>query len=265
MSIQKFPLETLKKVRQHLQATLSLVNTEKQSKTWAGLDKDNDLPEPESLDDLSGIFAFGGLSEEDLSSSTSRNSWFVSTVNPGDALLKLPGLHLRPEFRLVSYLYRDGEDGTGLVFAVPESFSTMAYLEEPLQSCGNLSRPPHPNKALPHFMEAIDGDRSPLSFMIASLFRRELQEFGAIGKQCQWNHHQFIDALPLQTNCQWRVDPPPKDFSPKVKVFPDGQAAVEFFTYRVGKPIVIYRHLDQYSAQKYKPNSFDKAVGLIQR
>lgn len=265
MSIQKFPLETLKRVRQHIQATLSLVNTENQSKTWAGLDKDNELPEPESLDDLSGIFAFGGLSEEDFSRSTNRNRWFVSTVNPGDALLKLPGLYLKPAFRLVSYLYRDGEDGSGLVFAVPESFSTMAHLEEPLHNCGTLSCPPQPSGALPQVMEAIDGDRSPLSFMIASVFKRELEEFGAIGQQCQWSHHRFMDALPPQTNCQWRVEAPPKDFSPKVKVLPTGQAAVEFFTYRVGKPIVIYRHLDQYSAKKYESNSLDKAVALIQR
>ncbi|PSB17638.1 hypothetical protein C7B76_09470 [filamentous cyanobacterium CCP2] len=265
MTIQKFPLETLKKVRQYIQGTLVLSDAKTQPQSWAELDEENELPEPESLDDLSGVFAFGGLSEEELSGSTQRDRWFVSTVNPADSLLKLPGLSLNPAFRLVSYLYRAGEDGVGLVVAVPERYSTMVHLEKSLQTCGDISQPPKPDNALPQFMEAIDGDRSPLSFLIASLFRRELQEFGALGNRCQWSHHRFIDALPAQANCQWRVEPSPKDFSPKVKVLPTGQAAVEFFTYRAGNPIVIYRHLDQYAAQNYKVNPLDKAIALIQR
>jgi hypothetical protein len=265
MSIQKFSLETLKKVRHHLQTSLSLANTEKQPTTWAKLDENNDLPEPESLEDLSGIFTFGGISEEDIAQPHSRDRWFVSTVNPGDALLKLPGLSVKPAFRLVSYLYRDEAEGVGLVFAVPQAFSTTACLEAALKQSGDLDSPPQPQQALSQFMEAIDGDRSPLSFLFASLVRRELQEFGATGKRCQWSHHQFINALPPHANYQWRVNPPPQDFSPKVKVFPDGQAAVEFFTYRVGKPIVLYRHLDQYPVHQYRANSFDKPIGFVQK
>jgi hypothetical protein len=265
MSFQKISLDTLKKVRRYIQDSLSLSETEQQPKHWAELDENSEPPEPESLDDLSGIFTFGGLSEEDLSSSTLRSCWFISTINPADALLKLPGLSLKPDLRLVSYLYRAGEDGAGLVIAVPEAYSTMANLEKPLQSCPDITHLPQPDRALPQFMDAIDGDRSPLSFAIASMFRRELQEFGALGKRCQWSRHQLMDALPPQPACQWRVNPPPKDFSAKVKVLPTGQAAVEFFTYRLGNPIVIYRHLDQYPAQHYHPNSIDKPIGLIQR
>ncbi|WP_416667286.1 hypothetical protein [Egbenema bharatensis] len=178
MSIQKIPLDTLKKVRQYIQVTLSLSEAEQQPKNWAELNEDNEPPEPESLDALSGIFTFGGLSEEDLSDSTSRDCWFISTVNPANALLKLPGLSLKPTLRLVSYLYRAGEDGMGLVFAVPEASSTMAVLEKPLQHCKDITQLPQPDHALPQFMDAIAGDRSPLSFAIASVFRRELQEFG---------------------------------------------------------------------------------------
>jgi hypothetical protein len=265
MIIQRIPLETLKKVRQYIQDTLSLSETERQPKTWSQLNENSEPPEPESLDDLSGIFTFGGLSVEDCADSTSRHCWFISTVNPADALLKLPGLSLKTAFRLISYLYRSGEDGVGLVFAVPESHSTMAQLEKPLQNCKDLMHLPKPDRALPQFMDAIDGDRSPLSFAIASIFRRELQEFGALGKRCQWSHHQLVDTLPSQLNCQWRVNSPPRDLSIKVKVLPDGQAAVEFFTYCSGNPIVIYRHLDQYPAQRYQPNSMDKAIALIQR
>lgn len=263
MSIQKFPLEALKKIRQYVQSTLSPAAAERQSQTWTGLeDVDGELPEPESIDDLSGIFAFGGqvLAE----APNARGHWFVSTVNPGTSLLKLPGLRLKPEMRLVSYLYRSDEDGAGLIFAVPELFSTTAHLEKALQS-SDFSQPPRPEGALPHFMEAVEGDRSAISFVVASLLRREFQEFGATGKRCNWSHHRLIDAVPPQTRCQWRLEHPPQDLAPKAKILPDGQAAVEFFSYRSGSTIVLYRHFDQYVAGQYKPNSVDKAIAIIHR
>ncbi|NJO42987.1 MAG: hypothetical protein HC769_15285 [Cyanobacteria bacterium CRU_2_1] len=265
MSIQKFSLEALKKVRRYVQDALSLADTERQPQTWAALDDSDELPEPESLDDLSGVFTFGGLSAEDLSIPHLRTNWFLSTVNPAAALIKLPGLRLKPALRLVSYLYRAEKDGVGLVFAVPEALSTTAQLEKALVESGNLSQPPRPEGALASFMEAIEGDRSPASFMIASLLRRELQDFGALGQQCNWSHHRLIDAVPPQAQWQWKVEQPPKDFSPKVRVLPDGQAAVEFFTCRVINPVSIYRHLDQYPMGQYRASSLDRAIAVIQR
>jgi len=265
MSIQKFPLEVLKKVRQYIQNTLSLADTERQPQTWTGLEESDELPEPESLDDLSGIFAFGGQSVEEFATPHSRGHWFVSTVNPGTTLLKLPGLRLKPELRLVSYLYRSEEDGVGLILGIPKFFSTTAYLEKALQHSGSLSQPPKPERALAHFMDAIEGDQSPLSFVAASIVRREFQEFGAVGKRRNWSHHRFIDAIPPQAKCQWRLEHPPKDLSPKAKISPDGQAAVEFFSYRSGSTVVLYRHFDQYSAGQYKSNSLDKAIAIIHR
>lgn len=265
MSIQKFPLEALKKVRQYIQSTLSLADSERQPQTWTGLDDADELPEPESLDDLSGIFAFGGQSVEDSSMAHSRGHWFVSTVNPGTTLLKLPGLRLKPELRLVSYLYRSEEDGAGLIVAVPKFLSTTAYLEKALQQSSSLSHPPKPAQALSHFMQAVEGDRSPLSFVVASIVRREFQEFGAMGKRCNWSHHRLINAIPPQAKCQWRLEHPPKDLSPKAKISSDGQAAVEFFSYRSGSTIVLYRHFDQYMAGQYTSTSLDKAIAIIHR
>jgi hypothetical protein len=266
MSIQTFPLDALNKVRRYVQSTLSPADTEQQSQTWTGLGAVDELPEPESIDDLSGIFAFGGQTLEDTSTpKKSWGHWFISTVNPGTTLLKLPGLRLKPEFRLVSYLYRSDEEGVGGIFAVPEWLSTTAYLEKALQVSGNLSQPPQPRGALAHFMDAVEGDRTAISFVMASLVRREFQEFGALGKRCNWSHHRLIDGIPPQAQCQWRLEHPPKDLAPKVKVSSDGQAAVEFFSYRSGSPIVLYRHLDQYAAGHYTPNCLDKAVAIIHR
>lgn len=266
MSIQKFPLEFLKKIRHYIQKTVSLADSQRQPQTWKGLeDVDYDLPEPESLDDLSGIFAFGRQSLEQVSTPQSQGCWFVSTVNPGTAFLKLPGLRLKPELRLVSYLYRSDEEGAGLIFAVPKFLSTTAYLEKALHVSNTLSQVPQPQGALSHYMEAIEGDGSAISFMMASIVRREFQEFGAMGKRCNWSHHRLIDALPPQVRCQWRLDHPPQDLAPKAKVSPNGEAAVEFFSYRSGSTTVLYRHFDQYGTGHYKPHSTDKAIGIIHR
>ncbi|MBD2463298.1 hypothetical protein H6G89_19875 [Oscillatoria sp. FACHB-1407] len=258
MSIQKFSLATIEKVRQYIRKTLLLPDSEQQPQPSYDMSVD-ELPEPESLDDLSGLFTFGGVADADVGTPQVRDQWFVSTVNPAAALLKLPGLSLKSGFRLVSYLYRSEGSGVGVVWAVPEELSSTAQLEKALVSSTSLSQIPKPVGALSNFMEVIEGDRSPVSFIIASIFRRELQEFGALGQRCNWSHHQLVNAPPSEFKWQWR-NAPPKDLAPKVKLLDNGQAAVEFFTCCDQPSLVLYRHIDQYPAHHYKPQSLDQSV-----
>ncbi|MBW4662554.1 MAG: hypothetical protein KME15_28240 [Drouetiella hepatica Uher 2000/2452] len=259
MSIQKFPLATVNKIRRYIQDVLALADTEQRSQVWADLGETEEPPEPESLDDLSGVFTFGGLAPEEVA--TSQGRWQLSTVNPAATLLKLSGLRLKSELRWVSYLYRAQQEGRGLVVAVPESLSTISLLEKPLAKHQDIDHPPQPEGALDHFMDAIEGDRSPGSFLLASLLHRELQEFGALGKRCNWSHHRLVEVPPPQVKWRWQGEQP-KDWSAKVKVLPDGQAATEFFTCRVQNPIALYRHLDQFPAAHYNPSSLDKAIAI---
>lgn len=260
MSIQRFPIAAVRQVRQYIQNALT-VDDDKQQ-VWAGLDEVDNIPEPESLDDLSGVFAFGGLSPEEIAAPRSRAYWSISTVNPSAALLKLPGLQLKPTWRLVSYLYRDGESGAGLILALPAALATTAHLQKSLD--GSLKQPPTPTGALADVMEAIDGNRSAVSFLMASIFNRELREFGASGNFRNWTHHRLIDAIPTQVKWQWQTEQP-KDLAPKAKVMPNGQAIVEFFTCRVSSGVAIYRHVDQYPADQYKPKRLDKPIATVQR
>lgn len=259
MAIQRFPLASLQKVRRYIQQTLILPDVEQQPKSVQSSDE---LPEPESLDELSGLFSFGGSSAMQTFSTVVQDQWFISTVNPGACLLKLPGLKLMPDYRLVSYLYRHENSGVGIVWAVPEELSTTAQLERALVNSKSITQIPRPEGAMAHFMEALEGDRSPVSFVIASIVRRELQEFGATGDRRNWGLHTLIDQVDPQ-HWQWRVDQP-QDLSPKVRVLPDGRAAVEFFTYRAGTPKTLYRHLDQYPLGVYKAATLDKALAIAQ-
>lgn len=254
MSIQKFPLVSFEKVRKYIVYSLSLPESEQEAK----LSEPSDMPEPESLDDLSGVFTFGGTPLAESPPSTVQEEWFVSTVNPGAPLLKLPGVWLKPEYRLVSYLFRSEGSGVGVVWAVPEERSTMGELEKVLQNAVDIRHLPRPTEALDSFMDAIDGDRTHPSYLIASILRRELQEFGALGDRENWIHHILTDQLPAG-DWQW-VGDPPKDWLPKVRILADGRAAVEFFSYREVDPRGIFRHLDQYPPDSYKPITLDKTL-----
>ncbi len=233
--------------------------------------EEDEMPEPESLDELSHVFTFGGLPTEEFATPRLRVRWTLSRINPGSAILKLPGLQLKPGWRLVSYLYQDEDDGKGLVLAVPEALATTTQLEKALPSgplsantLTHLTQRPKPEGALADCMEAIDGDRSAVSFIVASLLHREFQEFGARGIHRNWGYHRLIDSVPQQVSWRWQTCQP-KDLAPKVKVMPDGQAVVEFFSCRVGSGIALYRHFDQYPSTQYLAKRVDKPVAIAQR
>lgn len=258
MSIQKFPLPAIQKIRQYIINTLTLPNSEQKAKF---AEATGEVPEPSSLDDLSDLFSLGGITRPGISAvADPQEKWFLSTVNPGAALLKLPGLRLKADYRLVSYLYRRENSGVGLVWAVPEMLSSTAQLEKAMENCAGIAQLPKPEGALSHLMEAVDGDRTPASYLIASILRRELQEFGSLGDRRNWSHHYLIDGLPAG-EWQWRIDKP-LDWSPKVKLFPDGKAAVEFFTCCTSGSKILYRHLDQYPEGQYRASSVDKSLAI---
>lgn len=263
--MQKFPLETLQKVRKYIQDTLVLPATEQQPLKGSAEDDLDNVPEPESLDALGALFGMGG--GEDIEPEVTQNvdGWFISTINPATALVKLPGLSLNSNLRLVGYVYRSSTAGAGIIWALPEPLSTTAQLEQALKDATDCEHPPHPAGALPDVMAALLGDSSPASFVIASILRRELLEFGASASRRNWGHHRLIDAVPTQLTWHWQAEQP-KSLSPKVQILPDGRAAVELFTCRTTPPFSLYRHLDQYATVgQYTMHSVERSIAVVQK
>lgn len=258
MSVKKIPLEAIQKVRQLIKDALVLPDSENNPELRTATGNEAEIPEPDSLDALGDLFKFASPPEESVPGPNKEGRWFVSVATPSAALLKLPGLQLKPGLRLITYLQRTVDSGAGITYAIPEPFSTTAQLEEALVG-SSATQPPQPLGALANVMEAIEGDRSHPSFIIASILYRELQEFGALGKRCDWSHHRMISAAPTQVKWQWRGEMP-KDFSPKVLLLPDGRAAAEFFTCRVAAPISIVRHVDQYPATEYRAKAVSQVI-----
>jgi hypothetical protein len=260
MSTQRVPLEALQKVRQHIKTAIALPESENHPKV-----RTEEPPLPDSLAQLGDLFHFGGIPEDAPQMPNDRGEWFISATNPGAVFLKLPGLKLKDEFRLVTYLYRSGEeDGRSAVWAVPQEKSRTLDLQKAILTGVGKGQAPKPEHALANFMDAIEGDGSVMACAIASLVYREFQDLGAFGKSATWSHHRLINALPPQAKWRWRVEGI-KDLSPKVKIFPDGKTAIEFFTCRLGTPIAIFQHVDQYPAGQYTAKSLDRPVAVAEK
>lgn len=259
MSFQRYPLATLQKVSQHIRDALVLPTGYGQTET---ADEKNEDFIPNSLESLGDLFRIGDLPEDQLPAPNQEGRWYLSTLDGADALNKLPGLWLKPGIRLVTYLQQQPNAGHGLTWAVPELLSTTEYLENAIAQANQTQQPPRPAGALASVMEALEGDGSLASFLAASVFLREIREFGRFGKTTRWSHHRFVASPPTKVSWQWRTKPP-QDLAPKVVVLPDTQIVVEFFSCRVVPPIALFRHVDRYQANSYQPKNVDQVIAVV--
>lgn len=263
MSFQRYPLATVQKVSQFVRETLVTPTAIPQQSNPSGEQFKEDAEEatpPDSLDALGDLFRVGDIPEDNLPAPNAEGRWYISTIDPAEALFKLPGLWIRAGIRLVTYLQCQPDGGLGITWALPELLSTTEHLEEAIVTV-NGSHPPQPQGALPNVIEALEGDGSLSSFLSASIFLRELKEFGRFGKHARWTHHRFVDAVPPQVNWQWRTSAP-QDFAPKVVTLPTGEVIVEFFSCRVLKPIALFRHVDRYGTNSYQAQNADQVIAV---
>lgn len=262
MSLQKLPIASMQKISRYVRGNLVIPELENNPPAEQTFEDLHDIPEPASLGALGDLFRVGSAPNELISTPNTDGRWFISTAEPGAIFTRLPGLKLKPGFKLVTYLWRNDTNGLGVTWAIPEQLSDTARLEDALQSASDADNPPYPEGALLNVMSAIQGDRSATSFVTASILQRELKEFGLIGHQADWIHHRFISSVPQQRQWQWRMKPP-SDLTPKVRLLPDGQAAVEFFSCRVVPPIGIYRHVDHFPIGQYTAKSINQPIATV--
>ena len=114
--------------------------------------------------------------------------WSVSD-GANDLIRVFDALRLKAGFALRAFVYREGANGNGIIWAVPADAPPVAA-----DDCPRLEdtwlQPPQPPGGVP-LMQAIEGDGSPWSYLSASILRREAAEFGAI-----WHGCVCIDPAP---------------------------------------------------------------------
>jgi hypothetical protein len=195
------------------------------------------------------------------------DGWSISTVDPQQVVAVFKLLRIKDGFALRAYQFREGGNGNGFVWALP----VQSALPDP-EECPRLERiflePPKPPAALDDYMDAIDGDGSPWSYMCASLLARQLAEFGAMWHGCDWSTHTVLDETPCRAGepseegdvvegpmtpaDEWKwSEPAPEEWAPQ----PNQEAkavTVTFFTYSGLGEEAIYRHIDTYKPGEYK-------------
>ncbi|NEQ54485.1 MAG: hypothetical protein F6K11_30865 [Leptolyngbya sp. SIO3F4] len=259
MSSQQFPITSLQTLRRSLKQQLVLPECEHIPSATAT----EDMPEPDSLASLSNLFRKGGINHTEGSTPNANGRWFISTFDASAAIRRLPSISLKPNYCLVTYLYRirrsNANHGGSVTWAMANQLSTTSHLEAALTTAGDHSTPPYPEGALLNYMTAVTGNWTAGSFLIASVLQRELQEFGRCGKFHRWQHHHLIDNAPKQRHWRWRMKPP-KNLTPKVHTLSNGKIAVEFYTCRTVPPIGIFQHIDRYATNSYVAKASNQAI-----
>jgi len=192
--------------------------------------------------------------------------WSRSQVEPTKVLEAFSALRIKKGFVLRAYKFRAGENGNAVVWAMPEESPFP-----PPESCPKLKdaflEPPRPPLALDDLMEVIEGNGSHWSYLSASIFMREIHEFGASWHGCDWSAHEIIDKAPSvyfdpaqrnsgETTLHTQVDEwtwlgkRPKEWQPSVSLDND-RIIVTFYSFSGLGSEAIYRHVDTFQPGKY--------------
>ncbi|WP_214825553.1 hypothetical protein [Exiguobacterium algae] len=159
------------------------------------------------------------------------NGWRKSYDDPERVIRAFSRLRVKEEFKLEAYQFVEGDNGNGVVWAIPAEQS----LPEP-EACERLTEyflsPPKPRVALDDFMEAIEGDASPLSYLQAAIAYHELHEFGAMWHGVSWWEFEILTS---DNTYEWE--------------FTEGYSMPDlmdphFYYNSAGKPVVVFHTLN---------------------
>jgi hypothetical protein len=196
----------------------------------------------------------------------SPEGWSKSMVDPMGVLASFKPLRIKNGYVLRAYQFRAGGtgNGNGFVWAVPAD-EPFPEPDECPKLEGVFLAPPKPPAALNDLMKAIDGDGAPWSYLCASLFCREIDEFGAMWHGCSWGTHGILDKNPLKARRsrqhgfdrpfgaagEWSwAEPEPTEWKPQV-VEEGDSISVVFLTFGGHDVETIYRHTDRFTRGSY--------------
>ncbi len=192
--------------------------------------------------------------------------WSKSPVDPMEVLAVFKPLRIREGYTLCAYQFYDGGNGNGFVWAVPTDIELPSPEECTAAQTAGLFAAPKPAGALDDVMEAIEGNGTPLSFLCASIFAREMAEFGAIWHGCNWSTHKVLDKDKVGSTqapyWEWQ-EPFPEEWKPAVTES-EHEVQVEFITQSALGQETIYRFVDTYRPPSYTFTSKESPIAYGQ-
>ena len=175
------------------------------------------------------------------------DEWSISELDPTGVLRVFQTLRLKRGFVLRAYQYREDGNGDAFVWAMP--------IDAPFPDPQVHQYPPKPNEALTDLMEAIEGDGTPRSYMEASFFARETDEFGVFWEGRLAEQDVLLGADPFSTGADatdaWKWNErKPVFWEPSFQQI-DETATVTFHTCcRLGRGS-LFRIVDTFKPGKY--------------
>ncbi len=203
--------------------------------------------------------------------------WSKSPWDPLAVLAVFDRLSLREGCTLRAYQYICEGSGNSVVWVMHADSPYPEPGDCPVLDAFALA-PPRPSQADDRVPVYLEGDESPLSYMQASLFVRELMEAGAFGPSVVWGRHRILDdqtidrvappekgvrslfALGEPSRWRWRRQPP-ASWDPRV-IEEDEQISVLFYSYSDLGGEQISRHVDVYRRGSFQ---FESVVDELAR
>ena len=204
---------------------------------------------------------------------TAPQGWSIASYDPTQLLAAFSCLRLRDGYRLAAYRFREGGNGNGFVFAIPED----RKLPEPPESgfglgwsssgsalftCAEDSLPDWVRADVGHLLE---GDDSPLSYFEASILLRELRELGAKWHGCSWSTHELVTSGRQKLWQRWKwLSKKPEDWRPEVTRDRMDRWRVTFYSYSGLVQERILRHRDTFQ-DGYQFHSEEAEIAIGKR
>lgn len=183
------------------------------------------------------------------------DGWYRSSGNPESIVAGFSHLRIKNGYKLRAYQYSDGGNGNGIVWAIPVD----KELPDPIE-CerldGHFLSAPKPPFALPDFMQAIEGDKTPMSYLQASIVFHELHEFGAYGHGTSWRRDVILPLTNNQdsntTNYEWdMIEDEPDIIEPHFYYSSDGNPVIVFYTINDIGTVTLNRYVHVFSKDDY--------------
>ncbi|MGG0937001.1 hypothetical protein ABHN11_12935 [Brevibacillus centrosporus] len=181
--------------------------------------------------------------------------WIKSPANPESTVKGFSHLRIKDGYQLKAYQYTDGANGNGIVWAIPVDIEIPDPNEcEQLEEHFLLA--PKPSFALDDFMHVIEGDRTPMSYLQASIAFHELHEFGTFWHGVSWGRDIILplkdDQKSHYDRYEWdMIEDEPEIIEPHFFYDIEGNPVIVFHTINDIGTITLNRYVHTFSKTDY--------------
>lgn len=118
-------------------------------------------------------------------------TWTLDQITPMNIISGYSNIRLKRGYKLIGYAYNDGTTGAGVVWALPNEVKATSPSECNLINTSQ-GLVPQPREGIEDFMEVIEGDMSPLSYLQAAILYKEIDDFASFWKEDSWKKKSIL-------------------------------------------------------------------------